>query len=347
MKKQILFAAILFSLDATAQQLDASNEPIIGDFKQMYVCDTLTDPLSSTTGTGVTWDYSQLVGMNGETQIIEVIDPAATDSAAYFPTSTKAMNIQGSLTNYFNSSSTDRVSQGFVYEEPNFGTVLAVFSADEQVTMQYPFVVNDYFTDDFGGDLTFTFNGLPQNPSCTGASYAEIDGQGTLLLPGSTSIPNVIRYKIVDTVFTQVIFVVPLDIEFVRTQYEYYDVANSTLPLFIHTSILIEQQGSSTPLMSQTIVASSVEPTIQAGLTSSEKNNFVVHPNPSNGIINFKGDFNANANATVFDQTGRKICEIESLFNGQSTDLSNLNKGMYMVLINNNGSISSHNIVLR
>lgn len=346
MKKQLLFTALLISSVSQAQSLTQANEPIIGDTKTMHVCDTLTDPYSTTTGTGVTWDYAQILGMGGQTQIIEIVDPALTAYASSFPTSTKAFSIQGSLTNYFNSSMTDRVSQGFVYEEPNFGTVLAQFDTDNQTTIQYPFANGDYFTDPFSGQLTFDFNGVPQNPTCTGNSYAWIDGQGTLLLPNLTTVSNVIRYKIIDTVFTQVVFVVPLDIEFIRTQYEYYDVANSALPVFIHSSVMIQQAGATTPLMSQTMVLSSVDPSADLGI---EENTslFNVYPNPTEGLINFKGDFAENASAVIFDQTGRQVAGVSSLTNSQTVDLSSLNKGIYLVVIENNGSQTTQSIVLR
>jgi hypothetical protein len=346
MKKQLLYAALLLSSVSQAQSLTQTNEPVIGNTKLMYTCDTLTSPLATTVGSGVTWDYSQILGLSGQTQTIEIIDPATTANAASFPSSTKAFSIQGSLTNYFNSTATERVSQGFVYEEPNFGTVLAVFDTDEQTTIQYPFANGDFFTDVFSGQLSFDFNGLPQNPTCTGVSDATIDGQGTLLLPSSTSISNVIRYKITDTVFTQIVFVIPMDIEFIRTQYEYYDVANNSLPIFTHSTVKIQQAGATTPLMSQTIVLSSVQPSQNVGLEE-KTSSFSVYPNPSEGIVNFKGDFAADAAAMIFDNAGRQVKSIESLSNGQSIDLSSLNKGIYLVVINNNGTQTTQSITLR
>jgi len=347
MKKEILFIALLTASFTQAQSLNSSNEPTIGEFVLMYECDTLTDNYDGITGTGITWDYSQIAGLNGGTKTISVIDPATTDSAAHFTTSTKAMSIENSLINYFNSTGTERVSQGFVYQEPNFGTVLATFETDEQITIQYPFAYSDYFSDAFAGSLAFEFNGIPQNPNCSGTSYSYIDGQGTLLLPGSTTVSDVIRYKIVDTVFTTVIFVVPLDIEFVRTQYEYYDVANSNLPLFTHSSVMIQQQGATTPLVEQTIVLSSVAPDFGLGLTVNELNSITIYPNPSQGTIQFKGNFESDARATVFDNSGRLVTTLNSLQNGQNIDISYLNKGIYQIVIENNGVITSDKVILQ
>lgn len=347
MKKHLLITVLLTSSVSYSQSLDNTNEPLIGENQLMYVCDTLTDNYSGLTGDGITWDYSQISGLNNETSTIEVIDPATTDSAAHFATSTKAIRIQNSLTNYFNSSATERVSQGFVYEEPNFGTVMATFETDEQITMQYPFAYSNYFSDLFAGSLEFTFNGVPQNPLCTGASYASIDGKGTLLLPNATSLTDVIRYKIVDTVFTQVVFVIPLDVEFIRTQYEYYDVANNNLPVFIHTSVIIQQQGATTPLLEQTIVLSSIEPDFAVGINEQKGNSFGIYPNPSEGTVHFTGEFSSDASAKIFDNSGRLVKVITNLLNGQSTDLSNLNKGIYQIVVDNNGNQTAKTLVLR
>lgn len=345
MKKQLLFSALLFCSFAHSQSLDATNEPVIGQNSTMYVCDTLTDPYSSTLGSSVTWDYSQLVGITATTKVIEVINPASTAYAATFPASTKAFSIQGALTNFFNSTATERVSQGFVYEEPNFGTVLGNFSVDQQMTVQYPFSNPSYFMDNFSGTVEFDYLGVPQTPACTGVSHAYIDGQGTLLLPSSTSIPNVIRYKIVDTVFTQIFGT--LDIQFVHTEYQYYDVSASSLPLFIHTTFTIETVGGATTLGTNTIVLSYVPATEFLGVTNSAKKEFTIFPNPSEGIISFKGDFDPEASATIYDQTGRIVNTFSALSNGQSVNLSHLTKGLYLVVIENKGDQTTNTVVIR
>jgi hypothetical protein len=347
MKKQLLFASMFIASFNQAQQLDLTNEPAITEGAIMYVCDSLTDSYASTTGNGVTWDYSQILGLNGTTKTLEILDASLTPDAVSFPTSTKVMSIEGVIKNYFNSTATERVSQGFVYNEPSLGTVLATFDADNETTIQYPFVNGDYFADNFSGMLDFTFNGIPQNPTCTGTIHASIDGQGTLMLPNSATYTNVIRYKSVDTVLTQVIFLTTLDVELVRTQYEYYDIANNNLPLFVYTIVQFEQQGSMVPLFSQTNVISSIQPLENVGLETVSTYEFSVYPNPSEGIINFKGSFDTNASAIVYDQSGRVVSSIETLINGQSIDLSHLNKGMYLVSVNNNGVQTTKTISLR
>jgi hypothetical protein len=347
MKKQILlfFSAIPFM--NFGQSMDQNNEPIVGQNNQLFMCDSLTDPLNSITGTGVVWDYSQIAGFSGQTKVIEIVDPSTTANASSFPTSTKAFSIQGSITNYFNSSATDRISQGFVFEEPSFGTVLATFDTDAQTTVQYPFANGDAFEDAFSGQLSFTFNGIPQNPTCTGNSYASIDGSGTLKLPNSTNLNNVIRYKIVDTLFTQVVFVIPLDIELIRTQYEYYDYTNGNLPVFIHSSVIIQQAGATTPLLEQSVVLSAVEPTNFVELNETENMVFQFFPNPNNGNVIFTNASNAPAKITILDQTGRVVHEQVCNENVSTIDINNLKSGSYIAKVNIGNKISQTRIVIQ
>lgn len=347
MKKQILLLFSTIPFINFGQSMDQSNEPTVGQNNQLFMCDSLTDPLNSVSGSGVIWDYSQIAGFSGQTKVIEIVDPATTTDAASFPTSTKAFSIQGSITNYFNSSTTERISQGFVFQEPSFGTVLATFDTDAQTTVQYPFANGDAFEDAFAGQLSFTFNGIPQNPTCTGNSYASIDGSGTLKLPSSTNLNNVIRYKIVDTLFTQVVFVVPLDIELIRTQYEYYDYANGNLPVFIHSSVIIQQAGATTPLLEQSVVLSAVEPTNFVGLSNTDDASIKLFPNPSNGNFIFTNNLNSNSTITILDQSGRVVYEKEINANSAYIDLDNLKSGSYIAKINTENKTYQTRIVIQ
>ncbi|MEY4602791.1 MAG: hypothetical protein RIT43_83 [Bacteroidota bacterium] len=330
--KKTLFSLCIATISlANAQTvtMEQANEPSVGNLKTMYLCDSLTDPLETVTGNNVTWDYSSIVGINS-TRTIEVIDPATSPYSAQYPTSTKGFSIQGSLTNFYNSTATERVSQGFIFEEPSFGLVIATFGTDEQKTVSYPFAYGSTLTDNFAGSLQFDFNGMAQNPTCTGTSYASIDGQGTLLLPSGNTFSNVIRYKIVDTVFTQVSFIVPIDVIFVRTQYEYYDLTNDNLPLFTHSFVTISQASSSTPLATQSAVLSSVQPTITTSLTALTEENILIYPNPATEDITISS-IGKNTTLFVSDLAGRTILSLETESFNQVIDISELPEGTYLL----------------
>lgn len=330
MKNLFLLATLVSgSLIAQTVTMEQSNEPAIGNSKTMYVCDSLTDPLASSTGSGVTWDYSSIIGINS-TKIIEIIDPSVSAYSTTYPTSTKGFNIQGSLTNFYNSTATERVSQGFIFEEPSFGLVVATFETDGQKTVSYPFVNGSTLVDNFAGSLQFNFNGMAQNPTCTGVSYAAIDGQGTLLLPSGNSFSNVIRYKIVDTVFTQVNFIVPIDVIFVRTQYEYYDLTNDNLPIFTYSFVTISQATSSTPLATQTAILSSIQPTSNVSIAEKNIPEFVIFPNPASEKIQLSAS-NVSSIVVIRDISGREILSVKLDSPEATIDITSLPRGTYLV----------------
>jgi hypothetical protein len=331
MKKQLFTLTLLIGGFASAQSMDQTNEPSLGENLTMYTCDSTTPNLAAITGASVIWDYSQLVGLNGQTKVIELVDPATTPAAASFTTSTKAFNIQGSLTNYFTSTASERTGQGFVFEEQSFGTVLAVFDTDPQTTVSYPFALNSTLSDNFSGQLTFEFNGIPQNPTCTGVTHSAIDGSGELKLPNGINLPNVIRYTTVDTVYTQVdLGIIPLDVEILRSQFEYYDYANGNLPVFIYTTIIIQQAGATTPLLRQSVILSSVQPTSNASISENEESLFKVYPNPTSDALNILGNTNEIETAWIHDASGRLICQWTKDFS-LPLDVSSLENGNYFL----------------
>ncbi|MBI1836641.1 MAG: T9SS type A sorting domain-containing protein [Flavobacteriia bacterium] len=343
MKKKLLIASLAFASVINAQTLTQLNEPTVGQNASMYVCDSFVTNLDNITGTGVTWDYSQIGSYPGIMKLISVIDPASTPNASVFTTSTAALSIENFITTYYNSTSNARSSQGFVFSEPTFGDVIAEYSSDNEIIVNYPFAYSNSLTDNFAGSLSFTYNGFPQNPSCTGNNAASIDGQGTLLI-GSTTVPNVIRYKIIDHTFATVQFVG--DIEFIRTQYEYYDLANGSMPIFTHTNAIIQNVGSTTPIVNMSLVLSSIQPTNIAGIKMNSENIFSIYPNPSKGIFTINGAFNSNASITIVDQSGRTIATKSINDSSTTIDLSILEKGIYIAQIENNGTVSTQNIVI-
>lgn len=344
MKRKLLFISSILLAGASFGQLTQANEPAIGASLQMYLCDSNATHYESTTGTGVTWDYSNILGVSGQQQLVEVIDPTTHPNASDFPTSTKAISAGGSLTNFFNSSATERLSQGFVYNEPSFGEVVCQFDVDPAKTHQYPMSQGVSFTDDFEGQMTFEFSGAPMNPATTGNSDVIMDGEGTLLLPQSTSLTNVLRYKSIDSIFFNV--AMAGDLEVIRTAYDYYHIGTSNLPVFTILNIKIQTLGSSTPISEQTIVLSSVEPTDFLGVNEMNADQLYVYPNPSNGSLKING-LNEVASVKIIDFAGRTLKSFSQVNNGQVLDLSDINAGAYMISINNGSSMVNKQIIVQ
>jgi hypothetical protein len=190
--------------------------------------------------------------------------------------------------------------------------------------------------------LYFEFNGIPQSPAASGSCYAWIDGQGTLLMPDGSTITDAIRYKMIDTSETNITLFG--DLEIVRTQYEYYDITNSNLPVLTFSRLLIQQPGGGLPLADNSIILSTVDPTNSVGLFTNDLISFETYPNPTNGIVSLKGEFDADATVSVFDQSGRLLITQKAI-NGSSIDLSNFNTGMYLLKVTSNGASGTKTIV--
>ena len=346
MKKQLFIIASLISSISIGQSLTQANEPAIGQSVQMYVCDTSVSNLATVMGNNVTWDYSNIVSDGGATSLIEIITPPGT----VFPTADKAISFQGSLINYFSSTPTQRMSKGFSFNDAVLGNVFAQFDSNEEKVVAYPFAFGNTISDFFSGNIYFTFNSVVQNPYCSGNSKAKIDGQGTLKLPSNTNLTNVIRYVLVDTIFTQVVILPPpfpaSDIQIIRTQYEYYNLTATSLPVFVYTSIKVLQAGAITPLINQRNILSSVLPTNTSGLIEQENSSVLLYPNPTTGELKIIGSFNAVTSLEVIDQTGRVVLTKNAITASEILDLSALKKGLYTVLIQSNEAATSQKIIL-
>ena len=131
MKKILLFATLLSG--AAFGQMTQANEPAIGTSATMFLCDSNVTNYESMTGSGVNWDYSDINGVFGITKTIDVLDATLTAEADSFPGSTYAINVGGALISYYSSTSTQRVSQGFLYIEPSSpDPIYAMFSFEAQ-----------------------------------------------------------------------------------------------------------------------------------------------------------------------------------------------------------------------
>ena len=340
MKKTLLFAVLSLTFYGNSQMTQA-NEASIGTTVSMYLCDSFTVNLDGVTGAAVTWDYTTLVGFDGEFRDVSVVDATTTTYAADFPTSVTAVTVGNNLTSYYSSTASDRSSQGFVFSEPSLGDVIAQFSTDDEIVATYPFAFGSTTNDAFAGDIDYL---ATLSTTATGNGYASVDGEGTLNLPNGVSLPNVLRYKLVDTSWATITLPIPLgNMEFIRRQYEYYDYANSNLPVFIHSTIKVQNVGAPAPLSEQSLVLSAYEPGYLS-VQPAEDLKFAVYPNPATDAVTIAGNIGADANATVLDQSGRVVLST-SVSNGSSIDISALETGVYFVRVEDNGLATTKSIV--
>lgn len=345
MKKQLFFASLLFSGLTQAQSFTQANEPQIGDAKTMHVCKSNAPSYSTVTGSGVVWDYSSIVDSLDKTKDVTVITP----SDLGFIGATKETNIPSFSAIFWGSNSSNRETYGFKYFDANIGYVTVKNSTNSETTFNYPqTLLSTEVSDTYVGTIQNQSFSAGAPTSCSGDYKGSVDGVGTLKLPNSTTLLNVMRHKFVETTSAMVnIGILPasIGVSLVRTQYDYYDITNSSLPVFSYIDVQLYSVGNVINFHQKMILSS-----VKSSTNSIDENsgiNFSVYPNPSQGNVTLAGDFSENASAVVLDQTGREVALIENVVNGSSFDLSNVEKGVYFVVISNNDVKTTKTITLK
>lgn len=322
MKKTLLFLGVFVAGTTFAQNtFTNANAPENGTYT-LFVCDSSASDLANVTGANVTWDYSGISKIAGETKSI-IFDSVSNTS---FPAANISYDIDGLTTDFWNSSATERIREGLELISADLGgTVTFTFDTDKALLMTFPFDYEDAISDPFEGDITTSLGSF----TGAGTHITKYDGYGTLKV-GADVITNVSRIHYIDTIN----MVTPLGAMVVAMgQFEYYDLDNGTEPIFVHTSGTITQAGSSTPMMEYSIVVSKYEPTEIYVAPVSTKNitnvDFNLAPNPVKDELFVTGAFES-ANVQIIDQTG-KVVYNGVASNGTVLSINNLENGIYVV----------------
>lgn len=333
MKLNLLLATSLIT-GAAFGQFTQTNEPAIGSSTTMYVLDSNAVDYASMTGAGQTWDYSTTPGVYGETKVVNVATAASTANGADYPNSTWAVDIAGFMTTYYTSSSSSRISQGFVFDGGDVaGTVRVVFDggADDAVTMNYPYALTNTLTDAFAGEALTDMS--PSPLATSGSITTTVDGQGTLKLNAGTTLTGVTRFKLHDQATADL----PLGlgtVEMERTQYEYYDLANSSLPVFVHSTLVITMGGTPT---TQHIVMSNVAPDEYLSVSDNNLAAFSMYPNPANESITVSG-LSGNETISIVDMTGKTVLTAQNSGASQTLNIADIQAGVYNLVVISNGN---------
>ncbi len=273
-----LFLALPWALNA--QNFDLNNEPAIGSLVSLHLCDSNANILANTTGSGVTWDFSQISGIFGITKDVQILDATLDPNIISFTGASKLYDIGGSFQTFYSSSAASRISQGFIFNEPSLGTVVASWATDNQIWMTYPFALGNSVNDNFIGTVTTTATGTVP---ATGTSYSIYDGIGTLLLPGNNTYANVQRFHLKDSALATVF---GTTVNFVRDVYEYYDFSVSQLPIFLTQRVAV---NSALVANSSTVILSKDQPLTFVGTNELNAIKYSLYPNPAQDKFQIKG----------------------------------------------------------
>ncbi len=342
MIKNILgILAIISATFSFSQTFTQANEPVVGETKVLYVCDSFATNYASLTGSGVTWDYGTIAGYPGIVKNITVEDPALTAYSSDYASSTAATHIDDFTYTFLTTTPTSRVSNGYILENTELGVVKAIFGSNEQELMNYPVYMPTTLTDSFVGNLYFTYNSIPLSPSLDGLSFASYDGIGTLIQPDGSTLANISRFHIQDTANTTVPFIGNCKV--IRSQYEYYDLSSTAhLPVFLHMTAKVVSAFPD-PLISQSVVLSQVASSANVSLSEIEKNRLIVYPNPADNQVNIQGT-SVESVVVLIDISGRE--SVLNRIQKHLFDLSDISTGLYILHVTTGQSIQTQTLVV-
>lgn len=337
MKRHLLITSVLLSGTAMAQFTE-TNEPAISATQAMYELEPTADPYASMTGSGQVWDYSIFFGVDQSTRALSVLDPTATVEGSNFPSAEKAIEIEGFITTYITSTSTERTSPGFVYIDGTDTTVVQL--SNTELLMNYPMGLSASLVDTYSGTATTTLFATPL--ACNGFNSAIVDGSGTLNLGSGATFNNVLRYVLIDTTSASTPFG---DVVVARTQYEYYDLTSSDkLPELVHSTISISVLGGLPTV--QTFVLSSAAPDGYLNVNENELTGITVYPNPANEVVSVKG-LAENATLTLVDAQGKTVVAKTVEPATASLSLSNVTSGVYFLHVTSNNQTTVERVVVK
>jgi len=319
--KTITIACCLLSFYGLSQSFNQANEPAIGNLVSLHLCDSNANILAGTMGNNVTWDFSQIAGVFGVTKDIQITDASLDPNIASFAGATKVYDIGGSLLTYFSSTTNDRTSQGFVFNEPALGLVIASWNSNNQLLMNYPFTYGNSTSDNFSGDVNTTPTGtIP----AIGSSMTSVDGVGTLKLPGNNTYNNVVRFHLTDSASAAIFGTA---VTFIRDVYEYYDLTTSNLPIFVTMNIAVNS-----PLfnLNNTLILSKDQPTTFLGIGEEQLAKLCLFPNPAQQHIAIQGIDNG-VDFFITNSLGKTVLQGTYV---DGVDVTILSAGLYYVTIN-------------
>lgn len=318
MKKTLLFAGLFATGSLMAQGAFTDANELQNGTYSFFVCDSNAVSMAEITGTGVTWDYSSLAKYPDQTKSLVVDVASATNYASSFPDATKYVNLEQLTQDYWQTDASGRLRDGIVISEANLGDVVAPFDTPVSM-MSYPFNLNDVASSPFAGTTSVSGMTMP----FTGTHNTVYDGFGTLKV-GNMTINNVSRVHYTDTMV--IASGIAGDVDVYMEQIEYYDLDNSSEPIFIYSASTVSIAGS------YAVVLSKFEPTQDVPTTATNTVstiNFNLSPNPVKDQLMLNGDFHT-ASVQIINQAGQ-VVYTGTANNGSTISTDGLKAGIYVV----------------
>jgi hypothetical protein len=282
-------------------------------------------------GANQTWDYSALSFTNTPTTNVSHTNLSDTPRGSSFPTATYyEVAADGAEIFYKVTGTTSSILGNYSASQ---GTTIVNTDAENSLTV--PFSYGETQNDTYGG--TYVANSI--NVTKTGSNQLDYSGYGTLItsdgsydnIPMLTSVADETHnFEVSPGVF--------FPTRFVSTTYSWgYPGEHS----FILAFIKIETYSFGS-LVGTSISALKIEQTPTGLFNAAEVTSAVIYPQPAKDKIKISTEkLQGQCIATVYNMNGDavKSTETTAIDNSITMDVQSLNKGVYMVELNNEGQL--------
>ncbi|MEX1001177.1 MAG: T9SS type A sorting domain-containing protein [Crocinitomicaceae bacterium] len=340
MKFFLLPLCSLFSLGAMAQSFTINDTVAAGDAQLFFTADSAAATLDGITGTGVTWDYSNLMMYDNTTNLDTVKYASDSPNYADYPLADYHDDIAQGTSNYFTNFLDSVISYGYRFIVDGSEAKI-MYDIDPLKMVNIPMVQSDTYADSVKGTAEVFGN----SATILGEVVVIADGSGTLEL-GDSTFSNVLRIKLTE------ILDATIDLGTFgtasgtvnRTVYTYYDFANGNMPIFVHATIDVNSNLFNGSFKA---VYSSVELEIfGSGVNENQIGEMSVYPNPAQDIVNITLPNNIDQ-LLVLNTLGQTIQTIQQPKSTETINISAFEKGVYLIQIQKGDAIQTQKLIIK
>ena len=366
--KKSYFLSVFFSIISFAgiSQITVTDTDLVGIGDVIYLADDNNTIVTlGNAGQNQIWDFSAL--QSNDSWMMEVVDPTTTPFDQLYPNANLCITDDGDFI-YCNKSNSKVSMLGIgdsIFQIPL--TIIPLPLSYSYNNTEGPFLVLDSLIG--GPDVTFAlaFLGLSINSLTNGAAHIadslsievetttsfEVDGEGIMILPMGSF--DALRVKVdritesninvygIDTNggINSAWYPIPLNLipileETNETSYQWY--SNNTNTKFTLAEVILDSVGN--PETGITFLTTSIN-----SLDNIEIDYINIFPIPSTYNVTIISQCNEEVVATLSDINGRELMNFVFV-NSTELDLSNLDKGIYILNLNTKeGSISKKLII--
>lgn len=336
MKTKLLFLLSLFSSCCFSQY--AVNSFHVTDMSAFEVVTSATPLNQTTAGANVNWNFSQLTSTGSS---LDLNSTATPEELITYPNTNFVVQTTADLTgtgavlnrNFFTTTNTGMIAITGL----NTNGLTLNYATDNANIGSFPMNYGYSYTDSMAG----TYHYGIYTGTFSGTIVTAVDAFGTLTIDGfAAASGSVNRLKSVQTMNLNY-GAVPNVGTMTQTTYNYY--SNSGVLKFRNTTTVI-----SVPLMSinQTITQMEVYTATLLSIDDNiaESNEILTAPNPVEDFLNIKIAGNQSVQSiSISDISGKSIVKLNNP--GNSIDLSQLQKGIYIATITTDRNIFTRKLV--